>query len=198
VLALSTTCAREERLDLALRSFRGKDVRAVALHRPPTPEEAAALAPLAKRVRIAAVFADRPDRTGPDVGCRLFVVEGGAAGGDREASLEDLCRRLHALSGRGDVALRAPAEPGGHPAPHEIELVREALPFVGYWHEPDRADSAYLDVAARWLLGASFRPLETDLGALRDALPRGGLKVVVCAPEELDESLRCARSFFRA
>jgi hypothetical protein len=199
VLALSTQCSDPDlALDRAVASFQDLGVRAVALHRPAADEEARRLAGLAKRVRVVAVFGEAP---GADVGAPVLVVEGGAAGADREASLEDLCRRLHALRAF-QVALRTPPGPDHHPAPDEVALVREALDHVGYWHDADRGGAAYLDVAARYLLGASFQPLtDVDLVGLRDALPRRAAAVVVCppraAPDEIRQALHCARGIFR-
>ncbi|MHC4817650.1 MAG: hypothetical protein ACYTF8_06320, partial [Planctomycetota bacterium] len=130
-----------------------------------------------------------------------LVVDGGPAGDDREASLESLCRRLHALRG-WKVALRTPGAPDHHPAPGEIALVREAVAHVGYWHDADRGGEAWLEAAARDLLGASFDPLtDLDLAGLRDALPRAAPAVVACAPgtarDDVAEALRCASGIFK-
>lgn len=198
MLALSTSCADAEKpLDRVVASFRDLGVRAVALHRPAEPTEARRLAAFAKRVQVVAVFGDRP---GADVGAPLLVVEGGPAGADREATLEDLCRRLHAWRG-WKVALRTPPSPDHHPAPDEIALIREAVAHVGYWHDADRGGDAYLEAAARDLLGASFDPrTDPDLAGLREALPRAAPAVVALAAgtagEEVAEALRCARGIF--
>ncbi len=199
MLALSTSCADAGKpLDRVVASFRDLPVRAVALHRPAEAAEARRLAAFAKGVRVVAVFGDEP---GADVGAPILVVDGGPAGEDREASLEDLCRRLHRWRD-WQVALRTPAAEGHHPAPDEVALVREALGNVGYWHDADRGGEAYLEAAARDLFGASFDPLrDIDLPGLRDALPRAAPAVVACgsgAPrEEVAEALRCARGIFR-
>jgi hypothetical protein len=196
VLALSTACAAEELpLDRAVESFRDLGVAAVALHRPPSPEEARALRPLARRVRLVAIFGDEP---GADVGAPILVVEGGPAGEDREASLEALCRRLHALR-RFKVGLRTPAEPGHHPSPEEVALVHETLRHVGYWHDAARGGEEHLALAERHLLGASFDPLSAvDLAGLADALPSYAPAVVACDPERVRDAVRRARGFFRA
>ena len=124
MLALSTRCAPEEwTLDRIVASLRDFGVDGVALHRPATPEEARALASRARRMPLVAVFGEE---AGGSLQAPLLVVEGGAAGPDREASLEDLCRRLHALRATA-LALRTPAEPEDHPAPGEIALVAESL-----------------------------------------------------------------------
>jgi hypothetical protein len=199
VLALSTLCAdADSPLDRVVASFRDLGVRAVALHRPALEAEARRLAAFAKHVRVVAVFGDGP---GADVGAPILVVDGGPAGDDREASLESLCRRLHALRG-WKVALRTPGAPDHHPAPGEIALVREAVAHVGYWHDADRGGEAWLEAAARDLLGASFDPLtDLDLAGLRDALPRAAPAVVACAPgtarDEVAEALRCASGIFK-
>jgi len=199
VLALSTLCADPDRpLDRVVASFKKLDVRAVALHRPALEAEARGLAALARRGRIVVVFGDEP---GVPVGAPLLVVEGGPAADDRETSLEDLCRRLHALRD-WKIALRTPPGPGHHPAPDEIALVREALGHVGYWHDAERGGEAWLEVAARDLLGASFDPVSgVDLAGLRDALPRAAPAVVACAPgtarDDVIEALHCARGIFK-
>jgi hypothetical protein len=198
LLALSTVCADADwPLDRVVASFRDLGLRAVALHRPALEAEARRLAAFAKRVSVVAVFGEEP---GANVGTPILVVEGGPAAEDREASLEDLCRRLHALRG-WRVALRTPPAPDHHPAPGEIALVSEALAHVGYWHDADRDGEAYLEVAAGDLRGASFDPLaDLDLAGLRDALPRAAPAVVACAPgaakDEVTEALRCARGIF--
>ena len=198
MLALSTLCAEADRpLDRVVASFRDLGVRAVALHRPAQKAEARGLAAIARMVRVVAVFGGEP---GADVGTKLLVVEGGPAADDREASLESLCRRLHALRD-WTVALRTPSAPDHHPAPGEIALVREALGAVGYWHDAARGGEAHLEVAGRDLLGASFDPLtEVDLAGLRGALPTAAPAVVACAPgtarDEVVEALRCARGIF--
>ncbi|MHC4340251.1 MAG: hypothetical protein ACYSX0_08575, partial [Planctomycetota bacterium] len=149
---------------------------------------------------IVAVFGDR---TGGDLGRPILIVEGGAARtGDREASLEALCRRLFAQRDF-PVAVRTPLEPSDHPAPEEIALIRAELKGVGYWHDLLRGGEAYLDAASRWVMGTSFHPLEeADLAALRDALPSSAPAVVDCpastSKEEIREALARARSFFGA
>ncbi|MHC4930770.1 MAG: hypothetical protein ACYTGV_01075 [Planctomycetota bacterium] len=201
MLALSTRCAPPDLpLERVVRGFRDLSVPAIALHRPAEPEEARALAALAHGLRIVAVFGER---TGGDLGRPILVVEGGVARTeDREASLEALCRRLFALR-EFPVAVRTPMEAGDHPAPEEIALIRSELGGVGYWHDPARGGAAYLDAAARWLMGASFHPLEEeDLAAIRDALPASAPAVIDCpetaSKEEIREALARARSFFRA
>lgn len=195
VLALSTACAAEDlTLDAAVASFKDLGVGAVALHRPPTPEEARALQPLARRVRIVAVFGDE---LGPNVGAPLLVVEGGPAGEDREASLDALCRRLHGFRPL-KVALRTPADPDHHPSPDEIVKVHETLRHVGYWHDAARGGEEFLTAAERFLLGASFDPLEGDTAGLADALPAFAAAVIVCEPDRLREAVRVARGHFRA
>ena len=198
MLALSTLCADADRpLDRVVASFRDLGVRAVALHRPAQTVEARGLAAIARMARVVAVFGEAP---GADVGTPLLVVEGGPAADDREVSLESLCRRLHALRD-WRVALRTPPASDHHPAPGEIALVREALGHVGYWHDAARGGEAYLEAAARDLLGASFDPLtDVDLAGLRDALPAAAPAVVACASgtarDEVAEALRCARGIF--
>ena len=195
MLALSTACAPEDlALDAAVASFKDLGVAAVALHRPPTPDEARALQPLARRVRIVAVFGDE---FGPDVGAPLLVVEGGPAGEDREATLDALCRRLHALR-RFKVALRTPLDGDHHPSPDEIVKVHETLRHVGYWHDAVRGGEEFLTAAERFLLGASFDPLEADVAGLADALPAYAPAVVVCEPDRVREAVRVARGHFRA
>jgi len=195
VLALSTACAREDlSLDAAVASFKDFGVGAVALHRPPTPEEARALQPLARRVRIVAVFGDEP---GPDVGAPLLVVEGGPAGEDREATLDALCRRLHALR-RFKIALRTPSDPDQHPSADEVVKVHETLRHVGYWHDAARGGEEFLTVAERFLLGASFDPLEADVAGLADAMPTFATAVIVCEADRVREAIRVARVHFRA
>ena len=198
MLALSTLCAPSEwSLDRAVQSFRAFDVRAVALHREPSREEIAGLRPIARQLRIVAIFGEE------SVDSRaVLVVEGGPVGEDREQSLENLCRRLHALR-EFPVALRTPEDEANHPAPHEIEMVRSSLPNVGYWHDAERGGLEFLEVAQRWTRGASFHPLtDLDLGGIRDALPRGAPGVVSCPPgtskAEVKEALARARGFFRA
>ncbi|MHC4133661.1 MAG: hypothetical protein ACYTDU_11385 [Planctomycetota bacterium] len=198
MLALSTLCADADLpLDRVVASFRDLGVRAVALHRPALEAEARRLAAFAKRVHVVAVFGEGP---GANVGTPILVVEGGQAADDREASLESLCRRLHALRD-WRVALRTPPAPDHHPAPGEIALVSEALAHVGYWHDADRGGEVYLEAAPCDLLGASFDPLtDIDLAGLRDALPRAAPAVVACGPgtarDEVAEALRCARGIF--
>lgn len=193
MLALSTRCGdRGQPLDAIVGSFRPLGVRAVALHRVPTTDEVAGLAPLARLVKFVALFGEENP-----IGAPLLVVDGGEAAGDRHASLEALCRRLHRLKD-WRVALRTPAGPDDHPAPDEIALVHEALPFVGYWHDADRSGAAHLEAAGRLLLGASFHPLGTvDLAGLREALPAAAPAVVACPPDEAAEALRCAQGYFR-
>lgn len=195
MLALSTACAAEDlALDAAVASFKDSGVGAVALHRPPTPDEAKALVPLARRVRIVAVFGDE---FGADVGVPLLVIEGGLAEEDREASLDALCRRLHALR-RFKVGLRTPVDPDHHPSPDEMEKVHETLRHVGYWHDAARGGEEYLTVAERFVLGASFDPLESDVAGLSEALPAYAPAVIVCEPDRVRDAIRLARAHFRA
>lgn len=195
MLALSTACAAEDlTLDAAITTFKDLGVGAVALHRAPTPEEARALVPLARRVRIVAVFCDAP---GPDIGAPLLVVEGGPAGEDRDASLDALCRRLHGLR-RFKIGLRTPPDEEHHPSPDELEKIHDMLKHVGYWHDASRGGEEYLTVAERYLLGASFDPLEADVQGLADAMPTFAPAVIVCEPERVREAIRLARVHFRA
>jgi len=195
VLALSTACAAGDlTLDAAVSSFKDLGVNAVALHRAPTAGEAQALVPLARRVRIVAVFADEP---GPDIGAPLLVVEGGPADEDREASLEKLCRRLHALR-RFKIGLRTPPDEDHHPSPDEMVHVHETLRHVGYWHDASRGGEEYLTAAERFLLGASFDPLEADVQGLSEAMPTFAPAVIVCEPDRVREAIRLARVHFRA
>jgi hypothetical protein len=194
VLALSTACAGDDlTLDAAVHSFRDLGVGAVALHRPPTPEEAKALVPLARRVRIVAIFGDEP---GPDIGVPLLVVEGGPADEDREASLDALCRRLHGLR-RLRIGLVTPPDQDHHPSPDEMEQVHETLRHVGYWHDAARGGEEYLTVAERFLLGVSFDPLEADVQGLADAMPTFAPAVIVCEPDRVREAIRLARVHFK-
>jgi hypothetical protein len=199
LLALSTRCApADESLDRTVAALRDFGVGALALHRPPVPEEARGLRQMRKRPRIVAVFTDAAAR---DLGRPVLVVEGGPADEeDREASLLALCRKLHALR-EFDVALRTPDGDARHPSPHELVMVQSELKNTGYWHDTARGGDEYLDEAARWLKGASFHPLEyDDLGGLRDALPASAPAVVDCPPgtsnEELAEAIARARSVF--
>jgi hypothetical protein len=175
------------------------DVRAVALHRPAAAAVVRALAGVARRVPVVAVWGDHP---GADVGAPVLVVDGGSASPeDRERSLEALCRRLHAVPRPLRVALRTPPSPDHHPSPAEVALVCEAVKRAGYWHEPDRGGAAFLEAAARYLQGASGHPLHlADLAGLRDALPRRAPFVVVCpagTPRAvLVEALSCAAGVF--
>ncbi|HEX5137109.1 MAG TPA: hypothetical protein VFY93_09065 [Planctomycetota bacterium] len=195
MLALSTACAAGDlTLDAAVSSFKDLGVNAVALHRAPTAAEAQALVPLARRVRIVAVFADAP---GPDIGAPLLVVEGGPADEDREASLDRLCRRFHALR-RFKIGLCTPPDEDHHPSPDEIEKIHDMLKHVGYWHDAARGGEEYLTVAERFLLGASFDPLEADVQGLADAMPTFAPAVIVCEPERVREAIRLARVHFRA
>jgi len=195
VLALSTACAAEDlALDAAVSSFRDLDVGAVALHRLPTPAEAQALVSLARRVRIVATFGDE---RGPDIGVPLLVVEGGPADEDREASLDALCRRLHALRPL-KIALRTPPDEDHLPSPDEMEKVHETLRHVGYWHDAARGGEEYLAVAERFLLGASFDPETADVAALAESMPSYAPAVIVCDPERVRDAIRLARVHFRA
>lgn len=195
MLALSTACAAGDlTLDAAINSFRDLGVGAVALHRAPTADEARALVPLARRVRIVAVLADEP---GPEIGAPLLVVEGGPAGEDREASLDALCRKLHGLR-RFKIGLRTPADEEHHPSPDEMEHVHDTLKHVGYWHDASRGGEEYLTVAERFLLGVSFDPHEADVQGLADAVPTFAPAVIVCEPDRVREAIRLARVHFRA
>ena len=183
----------------------GFELGAVALHRPPGRAEIRGLA-LGKQ-RIVAIFVDAQaagsglgDPGG--LGCSLLVVDGGEAGPDREASLEDLCRRRDACRGFR-VALRTPAGPGEHPSPAEVSLVADALPGVGYWHDAARGADDYLHAGAALLFGASFAADgRTDLKELRDALPAGAPVVVDGAPglerEQVVDAVLRAKGIFRA
>ena len=183
----------------------GFELDAVALHRPPERVEIRALTRV--KHRIVAIFADaQADGSGfghpGSLGCSLLVVDGGKAGPDREASLEDLCRRLHAFRGFR-VAVRTAAGPEEHPSPAEVSLVAEALPGVGYWHDAARGADDYLHAGSALLFGASFAADgSTDLKELRDALPAGAPVVVDGAPgleraQVVDAVLR-AKGIFRA
>lgn len=200
MLAISThACPRDLPLADAVRSLRDLGLDAIALHRPPHDAEVAALAQVARRVRIVAVFG----APHAEIPCRLVVVEGGeVSGDDRGTSLEALCRRLHALRDY-TVAVRPPPDENHHPWAREIPLLAGAVKHVGYWHEPARAGSDYLDQAAPFLKGASFHPLSgVDLVGLRDALPGSAPAVIACSEgtdhEELQEAVRYARRVFRA
>lgn len=199
LLALSTSCCpRKIPLDQALASFRDYGLAAVALHRPARPEEAKALIPYLRKTRIVAVF----DGPGADVGCPLIVVEGGRAGPDRDESLDELCRRLHALRAYR-VAVRTPLDGDHHPSPIELPLLREALPQIGYWHDADRGGEEFLHAADAMIFGASFHPLlDADLLAIRATLPAGGPAVVALPAgsprEEILDALDRARGVFRA
>ena len=200
MLAISThACPRDLPLADAVESLRDLGLDAIALHRGPQAGEIAALARVARRARIVAVFGEPC----AELSCRLVVVEGGAVtGDDREASLEELCRRLHAFRDYS-VAVRPPPDENHHPLAHEIPLLTAAVRHVGYWHEPARAGDDYLDQAAPYLLGASFHPRAgVDLAGLRDALPASAPAVIACPegtdPRELQEAVRFARRVFRA
>lgn len=199
MLALSTLClAPEDDLPRALRALPELSVDAAALHRPPRPLEVSRLVEATKRVRIVAVFGDACD----GVPVPLLVVDGGAAGADRERSLEALCRRIHAIRG-ARVALRTPSDPAReHPSPEEIAVVASEVRHAGYWHDAARGGASWLDAAGRALLGASFDPLSgADLRGLRDALQASAPAVVTLAPgaprPALLEAIRLARSVFR-
>jgi len=84
-----------------------------------------------------------------------------------------------------------------------LALIRSDLKSVGYWHDLARGGEAYLDAASRWLMGASFHPLEeADLVGIRDALPASAPAVIDCpestSREEIREALARARSYFGA
>ena len=205
MLALSTSCVPEGwSLDRAVASFRDLHVRAVALHRAAREEEVVPLASFARRVGIVAIFGavPLPGESGP-----VLVVEGGDAGEDREASLEELCRRLHTLRDFS-VALRTPEHAGRHPSPEELEWVHSSLGHVGYWHDATRGGEEFLgeeflEAGQRLLRGASFHPLDdTDLRGIRDALPSGAPAVVACPPgtpsAEVRSALDRARGCFGA
>ncbi len=200
MLAISThACPRDLPLAEAVASLRDVGLDAIALHRAPHGAEIAALAQVARRARIVAVFGEPCS----GLSCRLVVVEGGAVSGDdREVSLEELCRRLHAFRDYS-VAVRPPPDENHHPLAHEIPLLAAAVRHVGYWHEPARAGDDYLDQAASYLKGASFEPLSgVDLAGLRDALPASAPAVIACGEgtntEGLKEAVRYARRVFRA
>lgn len=175
-----------------MRAVVGLGLGAVALHRTPTTGEWRALAAWRKRPRVVAVFGD--DATSVDRA--VLVVEGGPAAGDREASLLDLCRRLHAMPA---VALRTPPDASWHPLPDELELVHGEVKHVGYWHDTARGGEEYLQAGARFLAGVSFDPtVFEDLVGLRDALPGGAPAVIECAPEHAAEAVALARGRFHA
>jgi hypothetical protein len=199
VLALSTLCLEpEDDLPRALRAVSELPVDAAALHRPPHPLEIFRLAEAAKRVRIVAIFGGGCD----GLPVPVWVIDGGAAGADRERSLEELCRRLHAIRG-ARVALRTPSDPAReHPSPEEIAVVASEVRHAGYWHDVARGGEAWLDAAGRALFGASFDPLSgADLRGLRDALPAAAPAVLTLAPgaprPALLEAIRLARGVFR-
>lgn len=200
VLAISTRCVPVDRsLDRAAAALRALGLDAIALHRPAEADEARALASARRGLRIVAVFGET---TGGDFGRPLLVVEGGPALEVREASLDALCRRLHALRGL-PVAVRTPEGAGGHPAPHEIALLAETVRGVGYFHDAARGGDAYLDAAGPLLRGACFDPLVlADAAGLREALPGGAPAVIDCEPgrpkDEVAEAIACARGWFRA
>jgi len=190
-LALSTSCGAPDRpLAAVIASFAPLGIDALALHRHPA-------GPLPLRLRVVAVFGDG---TGSLGGAPLLVVEGGPADPeDRERSLEDLCRRLHGLKAPA-VALRTPSG-AQHPSPEDWELIHEALPKVGYWHDVARGGEEYLEVAEP--VGASFDPLDVpDLVALRGVLGAAAPAVIDLPPgsgrDRIVESIACARGVFRA
>lgn len=200
-LALSTSFGPPDAsLATIVAGFRELDVRACALHRQPQPSELASLAPLARRIPFVAVFGDG---SGPQAGARLLVTDGGVAPDDatqREHALEELCRRLHSLAWPA-IALRTPASASEFPAPHEIELVREALPTVGYWHDSSRGGEAHLEECGDAIFGASFDPfLTSDLRGLGSALgERAPAVVTLAAGVEwgmVQEGVACARAVF--
>jgi len=199
VLALSTCCAPAAMaLDRALAAFRPFRVDAAVLHRAPEPQESAALATLARQIRVVALFAQDAAAT---AGARLLVVEGGPAAPDRERSLEDLCRRIHALRGCR-VALRTPATPEDHPSAAEIAPICEAVAHAGYWHDLSRGGAGYLDAAEGRLLGASFDPgRDEGIPLLRDALPSSA-PATICLPAgtprvAVAQAVERARGVFR-
>jgi len=202
VLALATSHAEPDAaLSEVVEAMRPLGVRAVALHREVEPGEERSLAAYARMVRFVAIFGSRPL---PGADRLVLVVEGRPAAGDRERSLEELCRALHPLRRWGlTVALRTPADPGAHPAPSELAQIAGALPFVRYWHDAARGGAAYLEAAGALLAGASFHPLgDVDLPGIRDALPSSGPAVVACPggtpANELREAWACARGVFGA
>ena len=181
-LALSTSFGPPDAsLAAIIAGYRELDVRACALHRHPRTDELASLAPLARAIPFVAVFGDG---TGAQAGAQLLVTDGGAAPEDpaqRERALEELCRRLHSLAWPA-IALRTPASASDFPAPHEIQLVREALPKVGYWHETARGGEAHLEACGDAIRGASFDPfLCSDLRELKSALGERTPAVVTLA-----------------
>jgi len=201
-LALSTSCgAADAALPVVLAGFRELDVRAIALHRRPTSAELDELAALARRVPFVAVFGDG---SGANAGSPLLVTDAGPAPEDpaeRERALEDLCRRLHALAWPA-IALRTPASAAEFPAPHEIQLIREALPKVGYWHDVARGGEAHLEACGDAIRGASFDPfLYTDLRGLKSALGERTPAVVTLASGVswgmVREGVACAGAVFR-
>ena len=157
-LALATSFGPPDAsLAAIVAGFRELDVQACALHRHPRTDELADLAPFARRIPFVAVFGDG---TGAQAGSPLLVTDGGAAPEDpeqREQALEELCRRLHSLKWPA-IALRTPASASEFPAPHEIQLIHEALPKVGYWHDTARNGEAHLDACGDAIRGASFDP----------------------------------------
>ena len=201
-LALSTSFAQPDApLATVVARFRDLDVRAAALHRHPRADELAALAPLARRVSFVAVFGDG---SGGRAGVPLLVIDGDDAPedpADRERALEEYCRRLHSLDWPA-IALRTPTSAQRFPAPHEIELVREALPKVGYWHDTSRGGEAHLNACGDAIRGASFDPFAFhDLGGLRSALGERSAAVVTLASGVdagmVREGVACARAVFR-
>jgi len=192
MLALATSCAPPDwPLDRTVDALRELGAGTFALHRGPDAREARAL-----RTRdVVAVF-DEPGAA--DV---LHVLEARPANpDDREASLEALCRDLHRFR-EHRLALRTPPAPDHHPAPEEIALVAEALPFCGYWHDVARGGPDYAEAAGGLLRGVSFDPLRTDdLHALRDLAGRALPAVVWLAPgtprDEVAEAWRRARGTF--
>jgi hypothetical protein len=201
-LALSTSFGPSDAsLPAIVAGFRELDVKACALHRHPRPEELQELAPLARRIPFVAVFGDG---YGPQAGALLLVTDGGAAPEDpaqRERALEELCRRLHSLAWPA-IALRTPASASEFPAPREIQLIREALPRVGYWHDTARGGEAHLEACGDAIRGASFDPfLHGDLRGLSSALGERSPAVVTLASGVdwgmVREGVACARAVFR-
>jgi len=201
-LALSTSCgAADATLPSIVGRFRELGVRAVALHRHPVAAELYELATFARRVPLVALFGDG---VGPDAGAPLLVTDGGPAPDDpfeRERMLEQLCRRMHALAW-ASIALRTPSTAAEFPAPHEIALVREAVPKVGYWHDTARAGEAYLEACGDAIRGASFDPfLFHDLAGLNSVLGERAPAVVTLASGVewgmVQEGVACAGAVFR-
>ena len=100
------------------------------------------------------------------------------------------------------LAIRTPIDAAAFPLPHELSLLREALPRLGYWHDLARGGDEYLEACAGMLAGASFDPFAASgLKGLCDALGDRA-PAVVALPSGTEsatvrEALAYAGSIFR-